>query len=328
MDDPPLRLVDARGVDAATLVELTVGLRRALLQRSEHLGPEWPEQAAEDLRRGALLGALAYRAETPVALALLSVRGDRGYGQIHIASGEGGAAIAAALFDRLTGTGTAADRSDFGVSGLSSRDEEALTRELRTRPRTEIIRRFGLIRPLDLDHPPRPAPLPVGYRFLSARAYPSEQLARLDWAAFRGSPDAAFLDESPGSARRLLEGMLAGQLGRFLDEASFTVADPTGALCGMLLTAEESPRVGVFVDLAVDPGHRRQGVGRALLARGLRGLLALGQSAGRLWVTESNVPARGLYESLGFRAEATSYIYRYRAAAGPSDPDPSPHRDR
>ena len=329
MADPAVRFEDPSAVPADTLFELAAGLRRTLLQRGEHLGPEWPEQAARDLHDGRLVGVVARRGDDAAGLALLSVRAERGFGQLHLTSAEGGAAIAAELFVRLIDrAGPSVPRSDLGVSGLGEAEEAALARVLGSRKDTEVIRRFGLIRPLDLDHPPRAVPLPAGYRFLPVRTYAPELLARLDWTAFRGSPDAAFLDETPGAALRLLQGILTGQLGRFLEEASFAVADETGALCGMLLTAEETPRIGIFVDLAVDPGQRRRGLGRALLARGLRALLALGQSAARLWVTESNAPARALYDGLGFRVEAVSYIYRYRAPSAEAPTGPSPQRAR
>jgi ribosomal-protein-alanine N-acetyltransferase len=53
-------------------------------------------------------------------------------------------------------------------------------------------------------------------------------------------------------------------------------------------------------NLAVLPSHRRQGVGRALLARVLREAVAQGAVRALLEVRRSNEDARRLYEALGF----------------------------
>jgi GNAT superfamily N-acetyltransferase len=74
------------------------------------------------------------------------------------------------------------------------------------------------------------------------------------------------------------------------------------------LAVAEGGWVGVF-DLIVHPSLRGQGIGRQLI----NALLAWGQQQGArcayLQVTGANLPALGLYESLGFR---TQYGYHYR----------------
>lgn len=81
----------------------------------------------------------------------------------------------------------------------------------------------------------------------------------------------------------------------------------------LFLVAEEGDRIigyvnamtvldeGYIGNVAVTPGHRRQGVGDALLAA----LTALGRERGLAFLTlevrESNLPARRLYEKHGFR---------------------------
>jgi ribosomal protein S18 acetylase RimI-like enzyme len=54
-------------------------------------------------------------------------------------------------------------------------------------------------------------------------------------------------------------------------------------------------------DLAVLPGLRGRGIGRALLAAAEAGAIASGCCKLTLEVQEDNVPARGLYEGFGFR---------------------------
>ncbi|MBX6423134.1 ribosomal protein S18-alanine N-acetyltransferase [Thermosulfurimonas sp. F29] len=56
-------------------------------------------------------------------------------------------------------------------------------------------------------------------------------------------------------------------------------------------------------NLAVDPEFRGRGFGRALLETGLRLGRIRGARRATLEVREGNLPARRLYESLGFRLE-------------------------
>ena len=55
------------------------------------------------------------------------------------------------------------------------------------------------------------------------------------------------------------------------------------------------------LNVAVDPALRRRGVARALLAETLSRARERGASLATLEVRKGNVPALGLYESLGFR---------------------------
>lgn len=85
---------------------------------------------------------------------------------------------------------------------------------------------------------------------------------------------------------------------------------------GLILTAQletlTSPKVLGFAafhrvidqaelrNLAVDPQHQRQGIGRALLEDARKRLLESGAKRLFLEVRASNMPALGLYYSLGF----------------------------
>jgi ribosomal protein S18 acetylase RimI-like enzyme len=59
-----------------------------------------------------------------------------------------------------------------------------------------------------------------------------------------------------------------------------------------------------LVSMWVDPGHRRQGVARALVAQGVRWAAERGGRELSLWVADHNTAARRLYERLGFRPTA------------------------
>jgi ribosomal-protein-alanine N-acetyltransferase len=67
------------------------------------------------------------------------------------------------------------------------------------------------------------------------------------------------------------------------------------------LMARLSGEEGEILNLAVLPGHRRQGVGRRLLEQGLALLIGSGVREAYLEVRESNLAARDLYLGFGFR---------------------------
>jgi [ribosomal protein S18]-alanine N-acetyltransferase len=67
------------------------------------------------------------------------------------------------------------------------------------------------------------------------------------------------------------------------------------------LMARLSGEEGEILNLAVLPGHRRQGVGRRLLEQGIALLIGRGAREAYLEVRESNQAARALYLGFGFR---------------------------
>ncbi|MGI0067492.1 MAG: GNAT family N-acetyltransferase, partial [Thermoplasmata archaeon] len=80
--------------------------------------------------------------------------------------------------------------------------------------------------------------------------------------------------------------------------------------------AEQNPRLAIYLDVMVEPSQRRHGLGRYLVRWGFRALSALGYTSVRLWVTEGNVPARTLYEALGFSRVASAIVYRESGPIG------------
>lgn len=306
----------AREVDAPSLLELTAGLRRTLAERGERLPQSWPEETVAELRAGRMDGIWTEGPEGGRALALFAAQGHRTFAQLHLEAGNAPQellrAAARALIEALPGS---VSRMDLGVTGVSSEIEAAAAGTLTREPGVTALRRFGLVRELRTEAPPEPVPLPEGYRFRPVRAEALRELGTIDWEAFRGGPDEPLIPESEEGNARLLEGILAGQLGRFLDEASTALEDPAGAVAGFVLTVEQSPRSGLIADLAVRPSAQHHGLGRALLHRALRALLALGYGTARLWVTEANRGAHQLYEEAGFRTESTSYVYFWSRGA-------------
>ena len=93
--------------------------------------------------------------------------------------------------------------------------------------------------------------------------------------------------------------------------AAFASAFVGGQAAGFGLGVGERGAVGLF-DIVVRPEFRGQGLGRSIT----RSLMAWGRDGGAkaayLQVNDANRVARGLYESLGFRA---AYTYHYRRRA-------------
>ena len=84
------------------------------------------------------------------------------------------------------------------------------------------------------------------------------------------------------------------------DETPEECGDGAVSLLGYVVALVVAPDAEI-ADLAIAPSARRRGIGRALLTRSLDELAALAVRQVHLEVRESNVAARTLYESTGFR---------------------------
>ena len=304
------------------LAELTHALRADLLRRGEFLPPSWVEEAAEDLRSGRLTGwVLGGRG--PNAVAFYSVRGPRAYGHVHAEPGPGAVDRAARLVEQVVGSLPAEiGRSDIGVTGLAEAEEAELADRIRHRDGFSVLERLAMDRSLEgIESTPPPTP-PAGIRRLAVPDVPLDALAALDWLGFQGTADESLVAETVEGDQEVLGEIVAGRLGRFLSEASTALVTDPGHLVGVLLTAEQSPRRAVFLDLVVHPAHRRKGIGTYLMEFGLRATRALGYTEVRLWVTEANTPARTLYERHGFHTKLRALIYRYARPGEGAAPQP------
>lgn len=81
----------------------------------------------------------------------------------------------------------------------------------------------------------------------------------------------------------------------------FTVA-PDGTFASYCLVwFDEANRIGVFEPVGTHPGQQRRGLGRAVLAEGLRRLRGLGAEKAFVGSNFDNVASNALYEAVGFR---------------------------
>lgn len=293
------------------MFELVAQLRRELARRGEALSAEWVEGAVTDLRSGALPGWFLPPSSGPGGIAFFSVRPRRAFGHVHVEPGERTEERVVALVRAMVdGLPASVRRLDTGVTGLTEPEEEAVRPGLDAIPGGSTLRRWALQRPLAPDDAREP-PLPEGMRRVPVREVPLETLQALDRLAYGTTPDATLFADTREENLRVLQEILDGRLGVFLDAASTALASDTGHLVGALLTAEENPHRGIFLDLSVAPEFQRRGLATYLLRFGFRALLALGYDTATLWVTESNAPATALYGKLGFRRSLASTLFTY-----------------
>lgn len=309
------------------LLELTHGLRRELLARGEFLPSTWVEEAANDLKAGRLRGWIHGANGGPPGLAFFSPRSGRAYGHVHVTAGPNALGRARELLGTLRDALGASDpRLDVGLTGLTETEEDALRASADSGSGESALLRLAMEVRLASDLlAPR---LPAGLRQVRVREFSLNELARVDWMAYQGTADESLVADSPAEDARVLAEIQQGLLGRFLDEASTVLVSGDGGLAGFLFTAEQTPQRGVFLDLVVRPDLRQKGIGGFLLRWGMRALLALGYSSARLWVTESNAPARALYQGLGFRPAGRAVIYRFRPVVGAPASVPQAHSSR
>lgn len=99
---------------------------------------------------------------------------------------------------------------------------------------------------------------------------------------------------------------------RFLGEPGFLVAERDGQVVGYAV-ADSVPNhgapLGHLKDIAVDPEHRGEGLGRLLLSEVLTRLFVSGVGRVKLEVRRGNNHARSLYDDFGFELHHVSPGY-------------------
>ena len=147
--------------------------------------------------------------------------------------------------------------------------------------------------------PPHPAPKP-GYAPRALTLADEALIADLMYRAYSDSPERAIfattLDQRE-DARRGTRGLLHGEVGRWLPDASFGIEEGGRLIAHTLANELEG---GLISEVGVDPSYRRQGLARRLLPLTIGALRSAGFEVPRLVVTMWNAGAVRLYQSTGF----------------------------
>jgi mycothiol synthase len=98
-------------------------------------------------------------------------------------------------------------------------------------------------------------------------------------------------------------------IGHQPDPRLSSIAVRDGRIVGFTLCRDVGAGVGHVDLLAVDPGIRRRGLGRALLLRALHSFADLGLHEGRLDVASDNASATALYVSVGMAATNCTHVF-------------------
>ncbi len=93
--------------------------------------------------------------------------------------------------------------------------------------------------------------------------------------------------------------------------SNFVIAEVMNQVVGYVFTNMREPDSGHLVRLAVHVDYQGLGIGRQLLARGIRQLQRNGAQQIFLFVRGENIQARALYEQFGFVREDFEYLLRY-----------------
>jgi len=173
--------------------------------------------------------------------------------------------------------------------------------------------------------PPFVAVVPAEVEPLVLRAFPQargasvKQMLRDRGAAPAGGGAARRLQRTDGAAfLEFLRTHDAAELGAYTD--GDPTAEPTwgafqeGRLVGLARAAVRLPTVWVVGGVFVDPGHRGQGHGRAVVVAVVEAARQAGASAG-LFVRDEPTPASRLYDQLGFQVVGRRRLLTVEARA-------------
>jgi len=274
-------------------------------------------EKAADMVLESLVGALATRQAQalvalvqgrPAGLIVLSASGESG--RIHFLHAIGGApevleALLMQAEETLRSAGSARLSATLFLPAEGVLESAMLHHGYQGFPRARML--------LDLEAPAFQEHPPAGYSLIPWQESRQEEAVALIERAYRDTDDALLYPElsGPDGLRRLVERAVAGEFGPFV-AALAPMALEGDTLVGLCLSTwhEAFPDQGFILDLAVDPPHRRRGLGRALVIATAGAFRRAGASALGLAVTLSNRPAVQLYENLGFQVEQRFGVFR------------------
>lgn len=132
----------------------------------------------------------------------------------------------------------------------------------------------------------------------------AEQIGRLHvetWqTSYRGVMPDGYLDAMSVEHKTK---QWAEELAKPKEKLTTLVAESEGAIVGVVSVepADEDPSAGELDALYIHPKYQRQGLGKALLEKGLSALKEQGFTKAILWALKANANAIAFYESQGWK---------------------------
>jgi mycothiol synthase len=198
-----------------------------------------------------------------------------------------------------------ADLEDFEIMWVAEDDKvrmELLESNGFTPKQEQVIHfKRSLSGPLNVP------PLPQGFSIRSSRGSEDAWLRSIcSYAAFRA--DKPFDEYWPRTLRFM-------QSPVYVPEHELFVVAPGGEIAAFcIIWTDALTRVGHFEPVGTHPDFQRKGLGSSLLFEAFRRLKSEGMYEADLCTTHTNLPAIGLYESLGFRK--AKYLLTYKKQGG------------
>ena len=152
------------------------------------------------------------------------------------------------------------------------------------------------------------------------RPLPIDEKSTVDVRPFvPGQDEAAWLEVNnrafhwhPEQGGWDLETLLNREAQPWFDPSGFLLHERDGklaAFCWTKVHTHHDPPLGEVYVVAVDPGFRGLGLGRAMVLAGLEHLARAGLTTAMLYVDSDNAGARRLYEELGFAVDHVDRAY-------------------
>ena len=221
-------------------------------------------------------------------------------------------AVAPGARGRGEGTALAAAASGSGVRTAWSHGDHPAARALAARHGFAATRELWVMRRAVAGPTAEPLPeVPADAGVRGYRPDDDSEVLRVNAAAFAHHPEQGALDAA-GLAERMAE--------PWFDPAGLLVATADGGdgapMLGFHWTKQHSADLGEVYVVAIAPEAQGRGLGRTLTLAGLHHLAGRGVSEVLLYVESDNLPARKVYERLGFTHAARDTHVQYTRVGG------------
>jgi len=275
--------------DIAPLLEK---FRDAVSQSGEHVPDSWVDERLKSIAAGQeyCLGVVGDKLQ---GILVYGITGSKTYG--FIAWGEGKAGREDLLLLIKEYIDRAPQTTELRISGVHPGVESELLGSVAAGFNFSFKRRYEM--GLQLKER-KEMQKPEGFEFKPILEFTDSVLSSLDMKAYEGTVDEHLIAETEEENRVLMKSLLSGDYGPVIADASLCALRDKMPV-GMIAVTDLGDDAFV-ADIAVLKEYRGTGLGKYLLCNAIDRCIDLKKKRLTLWVSEGNVPALSLYNSLGF----------------------------